>query len=135
LIDVIVADHQELFHEGMAEILADADDICLVAQPRSAEQLLSVMETLIPQVLVLSTGFLPAFSQIQPVLQRGQTALLLLAEDNDRAAYMRWLRAQGVVYRSIDGPVLIDAMRRVARGELFVQSRSSDISEEPSEVA
>ena len=61
------------------------------------------------------------FSKIKPELKRRQTALLVLAEDNDRAAYVRWLRARGVVYRSMDGPVLVDAMRRVARGELFVQ--------------
>ena len=53
--------------------------------------------------------------------------MLLLAEENDQAAYVRWLRAQGVVYRSMDGPVLVDAMRRVAQGELFVQGRSSDM--------
>ena len=135
MIDVVVADHYELFHVGIAEVVAEADDICLVAQPRSAEQLLNVLITFIPQVLVLSTNFLPEFSKIQPVLKRGRTALLLLAEDNDRVAYMRWLGAQGVAYRSMDGPALIDAMRRVARGELFVQDRSSDIREEPSEVA
>jgi DNA-binding NarL/FixJ family response regulator len=48
---------------------------------------------------------------------------------------VRWLRARGVVYRSTDGPVLVDALRRVARGELFVQSRSSDMIIDPSEVA
>lgn len=135
MIDVIFADHQELFHVGVAEIVADADDICLMAQPRSAEQLLNILATFIPQVLVLSTNFLPAFSKIQPMLKQRQTALLLLAEDNDQTAYMRWVGAQGVVYRSTDGPVLIDALRRVARGELFIQDRSSDIREEPSEVA
>lgn len=128
MIDVIFADHQELFLVGMAEIVAGSDDICLMAQPRSAEQLLKVLETFIPHVLVLSTNFLSTFSKIQPVLKRRQTALLLLAEDNDRAAYVRWLRAQGVVYHSTDGPTLVDAMRRVARGELFVQDRSSDLS-------
>jgi len=128
VIDVIFADHQELFHAGIADIVADADDICLMAQPRSAEQLLNILETFIPHVLVLSTNFLPAFSKIQPVLKRRQTALLLLAEDNDHAAYVRWVGAQGVVYRSTDGPALIDAMRRVARGELFLQDRSSDLS-------
>lgn len=135
LIDIVIADHQELFHAGIAEIVANADDICLMAQPQSAEQLLSVLKTVVPQVLLLSTHFLPEFSKIQPVLKRGRTALLLLAEDNDKVAYLRWLGAQGVAYRSIDGPALIDAMRRVARGELFVQDRSSDIREEPSEVA
>jgi DNA-binding NarL/FixJ family response regulator len=133
MIDIIVAEHQELFHVGMAEILAGADDVCLVHQSRSPEQLLSALQTFTPHVLVLSTSFLPAFPKIEPVLKRDRTALLLLAEDNDRAAYVRWLRAQGVVYRSIDGPVLLDAMRRVAQGELFVQNRSSDMQEDPPE--
>jgi DNA-binding NarL/FixJ family response regulator len=135
MIDVILADHQELFRVGMAEILADTDDICLMAQPRSAEQLLSLMETLVPHVLVLSTNFLPAFAKIEPVLKRRRTALLILAEENDRIAYVRWLRAQGIVYRSADGPVLIDALRRVASGESFLQNASSDMREDASDVS
>jgi DNA-binding NarL/FixJ family response regulator len=135
MIDVIIAAHEELFHVGVAEILAGADDVRLVVQPRSPEQLLTALQTIVPNVLVLSTSFLSAFPKIEPVLKRGRTALLLLAEDNDRAAYVRWLQAQGVVYRSIDGPVLIDAMRRVAQGELFVQGRSYDMRKDPSEVA
>jgi len=133
MIDVIFADHHELFRIGMAEVLAGAPDVHLVVQPRSPEQLLTALQTITPKVLVLSTSFLPAFPKIEPVLNRSYTALLLLAEDNDLAAYGRWLRAQGVVYRSMDGPVLVDAMRRVARGELFVQDRSSDAS--PAEPA
>ena len=135
MIDVIIADHHELFNAGVAEILAGANDVRLVVQPRSPEQLLTALQTIVPNVLVLSTSFLSAFPKIEPVLKRSRTALLLLAEDNDRAAYVRWLRAQGVIYRSIDGPVLIDAMRRVAQGELFVQGRSSDLRKDPSEVA
>ena len=135
MIDVIVADHQELFRIGMAEVLAVAADVRIVGQPQSPEQLLSALRTFTPHVLVLSTGFLPAFPKIEPVLKRNRTALLLLAEDNDRVAYVSWLRAQGVVYRSMDGPALVDAMRRVAAGELFVQSRSSDMRKDPSEVA
>ncbi len=135
MIDVIVADHQELFNVGMAGILTDAGDICLMAQPRSAEQLLSTLEIFIPHVLVLATNFLPAFSKIEPVLKRRRTALLILAEENDRVAYVRWLRAQGIIYRSADGPVMVDALRRVAGGELFLQDGSSDTREDPSEGA
>ena len=65
------------------------------------------------------------------MLKRSKTALLVLAEENDRVAYMRWLRVQGILYRSMDGPVIVDVMRRVARGELFVQKRSSDILKRP----
>jgi DNA-binding NarL/FixJ family response regulator len=131
IINVIFADPQELFHVGVAEIVGGASDICLMAQPRSTEQLLSILGTFVPHVLVLSTNFLPAFSKIEPVLQRGRTALLVLAEDHDLIAYECWLQAQGIVHRSIDGPGLIEAMRRVARGESFIQRRSSDVSTEP----
>jgi DNA-binding NarL/FixJ family response regulator len=79
-------------------------------------------------------SFLPAFSKIQRMLKQRRTTLLVLAEDNDLTAYMRWLRARGIVRRSMDGPVMVDAMRRVARGELFVQERSSDMKENGSEV-
>lgn len=135
MIDVIFADHQELFHAGMAEVLAGADDIRLMAQARSAEQLLSILETVVPHVLVLSTDFLPTFSKIEPVLKRRRTALLILAEENDRIAYVRWLRAQGIVYRSADGPVMVDALRRVASGELFLQNVSSDIRNDTSDLS
>ena len=135
MIDVIVADHQELFRIGMAEVLSVADDVRIVGQPRSTEQLRNTLKAVNPHVLILSTSFLPAFSKIQRMLKRRRTALLVLTEENDRAAYVRWLRAQGVVYRSMDGPGLVDAMRRVAQGELFVQDRSSDMREDQSEGA
>ena len=127
MIDVIIADHQELSRVGMAELLAVADDVRIVGQPQSPKHLLNTLKKVNPHVLILSTNFLPAFAKIQRILKRRQTALLVLAEENDRIAYVRWLRAQGVVYRSMDGPGLEDAVRRVAQGELFVQSRSSDM--------
>lgn len=135
MIDVIVADHEEVFGIGMMETLAVTDDVFLVVQTRSPDQLLKALQTITPKVLVLSTRFLAELARIEPVLKRNRTALLLLAEDNDQAAYVRWLRAGGVVFRSIDGSGLIDAMRRVARGELFIQDRRSDLRGDPSEGA
>jgi DNA-binding NarL/FixJ family response regulator len=128
VIDVVIADQQELFCIGMAEALAFAADVRIVDQPQSPEQLLTTLKSVAPpHVLVLSTAFLSAFSEIQRIMKRRQTALLMLAEENDRTAYVRWLRAQGVVYRSMAAPAIVDAMRRVVRGELFVEDRSSDL--------
>jgi DNA-binding NarL/FixJ family response regulator len=128
MIDVIIADHQELFRAGLVEVLSVADNVRIVGQAQSPEQLLDTLKQVNPDVLVLSTNFLPVFPKIQRMLTRRKTALLLLAEENDQVDYMRWLRAQGIVYRSVDVPVLLDTMRRVARGELFVQNSSSDSS-------
>ena len=134
MIKVILADHQELFRMGMAQELAEVDDIRIVGEPQSPEQLLNQLEESNPHVLILSTAFLPAFTEIRRILKRRQTALLVLAEENDQAAYTRWLRARGIVYRSMDGPLFIDAMRRVARGELFIQPDSSDARKTGAEV-
>ncbi len=135
MIDVIVADDQELFRLGMTGILAGAGDVRVVGQPQSAEQLLSALSTSTPHVLILSTSFLPVFDKIQPLLKRERTALVMLAEENDRVAYKRWLRAQAVVHRAMDGAVIVEVMRRVARGELFVQDRSSDARKNQSRPA
>src|SRR4051794_3515199 len=102
MIDVIVADDQELFRVGMTEILGGAADVRVVGQPASAEQLLSALTTLAPHVLMLSTGFLPVFRNIQPLLRRRQIALVVLTEEGDQVLYTRWLRAQAVVRRSMD---------------------------------
>jgi len=127
MIDVIIADHQELFRVGMAGVLAVEGDLRIVGQPKSPDQLLNTLKGVNPQVLILATNFLSAFSKIRQILKRRQTALLVLAEEHDRIAYVRWLRAQGII--------IVDAMRRVARGELFVQEPSSDARKDQSEVA
>lgn len=135
MIEVVIADHQELFCAGLVEVLSDADDVRIVGQAQSLEQSLSTLKKVNPHVLVLSTNFLPVFPKIQRILKRRKTALLLLAEENDQVDYMQWLRAHGIVYRSVDVPVLLDAMRRVVSGELFLQDPSSDMRKDKSDVA
>lgn len=107
----------------------------ILGQAQSLEQLLSTLKKVNPHVLVLSTNFLPVFPKIQRMLKPRKTALLLLAEENDQVDYMKWLRAHGIVYRSVDVPVLLDAMRRVVSGELFLQGPSSNIRRDKSDVA
>ena len=44
MIDVIIADHQELFRVGMAAVVGAADDVRIVGQPESPEQLLNTLK-------------------------------------------------------------------------------------------
>jgi DNA-binding NarL/FixJ family response regulator len=115
MIDVVIADEQDIYRIGMAEVLAEVGDVCVVGQPQSPEQLFNTLKTEHPHVLLLSASFLPAIFRIQQTLKRRHTALLVLAEENDGIAYAQRLRAHGIVHRSMDVPVIVDAMRRVAR--------------------
>jgi len=130
VIDLIIADDQEHFRIEMERALKAADDIRLLAKAHSPEQLLGTLTQADAHLLILSTSFLPAFREIRSILEQRQTALLVLAEDHDRTSYIRPLGARGIVYRSMDGSALVDAMRRVVRGALFIQSRSFDTREE-----
>ena len=78
MINVILADHQKIFRIGMASALAAEDDIRIVGQPRSVEQLLNGLERFRAHVLVLSSAFLDKLAEIKQVADRQLTAILLL---------------------------------------------------------
>jgi two-component system, NarL family, invasion response regulator UvrY len=126
MIDVIIADDQEVFRTGMAEVLGEEDDIRIVGKPESLKQLLNILPTISPHVLILSRGFLPAFSKSRRMWKRHQSALLVLTEENDPIAYVRLLGVQGILYRSMEGSDMVDMVRRVARVVPLAQNLSSD---------
>ena len=51
MIDVIIADHQELFHIGAAQVLATAKDVRVIDQAQSPEQLLRALKDLHPSCI------------------------------------------------------------------------------------
>ena len=118
MINIIIAEHQAIFRAGVAKVLAVEDDLRIVGQPQSSEQMLNALEHLRAHVLMISTRFLPQFSQVQELTARHNTAIMVLAEPGDAASAFIVMGALGVVYRSINGPTIVDAVRRLGRGEL-----------------
>src|SRR5215467_6219382 len=85
MINVILADHQRIFRIGMASALASEDDIRIVAQPQSIDQLMHGLERLHPHVLVLSSAFLGRLDSIRQICDGKQTAVLLLEDPGETA--------------------------------------------------
>jgi DNA-binding NarL/FixJ family response regulator len=131
MIDVIIADHQEVFRIGIAEVLGAAEDIRIVGKPECRKQLLGTLTTINPHVLILSTKFLSAFPKIMRVLKRRRSALLVLTEEDDPVGYVRLLEVQGILYRSMDGPAILDAVRHAARTGPRAQDLKSETMEDP----
>ena len=119
MIDAIIADHQELLRAGLVEVLSVVEGV----------------EKVNPHVSVLSDGLSAGIPEVERIFKRRKTALQLLAEENAQVGCIKWLRAHGIVYRSVDVPVLLDAMRRLASGELSLQGPSSDMRRHKSDVA
>jgi DNA-binding NarL/FixJ family response regulator len=133
MINVVIADHQAIFRAGIAKVLAVEEDMRIVGQPQSAEQLLNVLEKLRARVLIFSTSFLPLLPEIQQIATARNIALLILVENTEAAADFMRLGVQGVIYRSASGNVVVEAVRRLSRGEPFLQSPNTgdeEISED-----
>jgi DNA-binding NarL/FixJ family response regulator len=133
MINVIIADHQAIFRAGIAKVLAVEEDIRIVGQPQSAEQLLNSLHKLRSHVLILSTNFLSSLPEIQEIAAEHRIALLILAENAERASDFMRMGVQGVIYRSACGNIAVEAVRRLSRGQSFLQSPNpadADVSED-----
>jgi len=126
MINVIIADHQAIFRAGMAKVLAVEEDIRIVGQPHSPEQLLNALEKLRSRVLILSTSFLPLLPDIQEIARTRNIALLMLVENTEAASDFMRMGVQGVIYRCASGNIVVEAVRRLSRGEPFLQSPNMD---------
>lgn len=125
MINVIIADHQAIFCAGMAKVLAVEEDIRMVAQPQSPEQLLNALERLRPQVLVLASSFVAIVPEVQEIARKRMTAVLMLCNNTETASDFMRMGVQGVIYRSAGGRMVVDAVRRLARGQSFLQGPNS----------
>jgi DNA-binding NarL/FixJ family response regulator len=77
MIEVVIADHQDMFRTVIEEVLKVEDGLRMVGEAPCPEQLLNTLQKVSPHVLLLSKSFLPAVTRINPMLERNKTALLL----------------------------------------------------------
>ena len=116
MINVILADHQSVFRVGMASALALEDDIRIVGQPQSVDQLLNALENFRVHVLILSSAFLGRLAQIKRAAAGQQTAILLLEEQGNAILSPFSMDVNGVMQRSADESTALRCIRHLAHG-------------------
>ncbi len=130
MINVIVAFHEPIFRTGVANLLAAEDDLRIIAQPVSPDHLRNAIEKLHPNVLVLSSGFFPALAEVEAIAricQRMRIGVLMIAESTEKTFdfFSLGLGVRGVLYRCVSGNMLVNGVRRVGRGEMFMQTHAA----------
>jgi len=128
---VIVADDEVLLREGLARLLAEAS-FEVAGQARDAEELLSLVERRVPDVVVVDIKMPPTHTDegLAAAAQIGErhpdTGVLVLSHYLEPRYAMRLLEEhpQGVGYllknRVSDIAVLTDALHRIAEGECVI---------------
>lgn len=121
MLKLILGDNQAIFRAGIAKVLAVEDDLRIVAQAQTPEQMMMALDKFRAAVLVCSVAFHPDLKAMLDVATQAQTRVLLIAENGEDAGKYMAMGASGVVFRSITGPALVSSVRRIARGETFCQ--------------
>ncbi|MBZ5648536.1 MAG: response regulator transcription factor [Acidobacteriia bacterium] len=121
MLKLILADNQAIFRAGAAKVLAVEDDIRIIAQAQSGEQMMMALEKFRANALLFSAALHPDLRAIVQVGQRSKTRLVVVAESGDDVAAYLNAGVHGVVYRNVTGAALVECIRKVAKGETWIQ--------------
>jgi two-component system, NarL family, nitrate/nitrite response regulator NarL len=127
-IRIILADSQAIYRVGIRKIFALEDDIRVVAQADSLENLMSAVERF-PTDVVLMEGALLADSRnaIAELLRMAPEAKLIvqaLSTDESQTVELYRRGVRGIISRSISPDLLVRCVRRIAAGETWIDNQS-----------
>jgi DNA-binding NarL/FixJ family response regulator len=123
---LILADNQAIFRAGTAKILAMEDDFRIIAQCADADRLLPAIDTFRGSILLFASSLkLDPQTFVPRVLAVGSRSIVI-AENGEPV--QPWFQAgvNGATHRSVNGPSLIDCVRRVGTGERHVRANGMD---------
>jgi DNA-binding NarL/FixJ family response regulator len=121
MLKLILADNQAIFRAGIAKVLAVEDEMRIVAQAQTVEQMNMAIDKFRAAVLIVAGGFVSDFNSLAQAVVRAKTRLIVLADTGEAASKYMNAGAHGVIYRNVTSPALVDCVRKVARGENWVQ--------------
>src|SRR6516164_9024270 len=121
MLKLILADNQAIFRAGIAKVLAVEDEMRIVAQAQTPEQMFMALDKFRAPVLVVAAGFHSDFALIAQAANKAKTRVIVLADTGESAQKHMSNGAHAVVYRNVTSAALVDCVRRVARGETWVQ--------------
>ena len=127
-IRIILADSQAIYRVGIRKIFALEDDIRVVAQADSLENLRLALERQPADVVLIEGGLLVGAPTAIPDVLRiaPDVKLIVQATSNDESQtvdlYRRGVR--GIISRSISPDLLVRCVRRIATGETWIDNQA-----------
>jgi len=127
-IRVILADSQAIYRVGMRKVFALEDDIRVVAQTETLENLFAALQRFPTDVVVLEGALVLGVPDALSNFQRRapEAKLIVQVAESDESATVELYRkgVRGVVPRSISPDLLIKCVRKIAAGETWIDNQS-----------
>lgn len=131
MLKIILADNQAIFRAGIAKVLAVEDDVRIVAQAQTVEQMMIAAEKFRGAVMVFASSFMPDLERLAAVATASGNRLVVIAESGEQPERYTRVGVRGVVYRSVSGEELLKCVRQIGNGEMYLHdSRSAAHSSE-----
>ena len=126
-IRIILADSQAIYRVGIRKIFALEDDLRVVAQADSLENLRAAIERY-PTDIVLLEGASFRHANVIPDLMRVAPDVKLIvqavATDESHTVELYRRGVRGIISRSISPDLLVRCVRRIAAGETWIDNQS-----------
>jgi len=114
---IILADNQAIFRAGAARVIALEDDMRLVAQCEDLARLSNAIDAWRGAIVLFSSSMqLDAGSVIARIQAVGSRAIFI-AENGTEVPEDLARALDGVLFRNVPGPGLLECIRRVAAGD------------------
>jgi len=124
-IKVILADGHTLFRQGLLPVLSNEQDIEVVRETDDGEKVCSLVEVLLPDVVILdselsSPGNLSLAREIR--LRAPNVAVILLVARDDEEQLFQAIKAGAAacLTRKVHSEDLVNAIRRCSQGEYLI---------------
>ena len=121
MLKIILADNQAIFRTGAAKVLAVEDDVRIVAQAESAEKMNMALEKFHATLMIFSAEMATDLPVIVEAARKHKTKLVAVAETGQDSRHYLTNGVNGVIYRNVSGEALVQCIRKVSKGETWVQ--------------
>jgi len=131
-IRVVLADDHAIVRAGLKAVLARASDIEVVGEASDGEEAVAMAERLDPDVLVMDVSMprLDGTGATKVLTERGPRPRVLVLTMHVEEEYLVPLLeagAAGYLVKSIADRDLVDAIRAVARGDMYVRPTAARV--------
>jgi DNA-binding NarL/FixJ family response regulator len=123
MLKIILADNQSIFRAGAAKVLAVEDDFRVVAQADSTDKLFAAVNSFRGSVLIFSNSMQVDLASLTESAKKQKTRVVAVAENEDSVPELLKGGVNGVIYRNVSGQSLVECVRKVGKGENWVQNQ------------
>jgi DNA-binding NarL/FixJ family response regulator len=125
---IILADSQAIYRVGIRKVFALEDDLRVVAQADSLENLRAAIERYPSDIVLLEGSLLAGTANVIPDLLRAAPDVKLIvqavAADESYTVELYRRGVRGIISRSISPDLLVRCVRRIAAGETWIDNQS-----------